>query len=256
MITGKITRVSGPIVFAEGLEGCGLYDVVNVGEKRLMGEIIRQSEGQATIQVYEDVTGLRIGENVECVEMPLSLHLGPGLVGTIYDGIQRPLKTMCENSGAFLTAGERADALDLEKKWEFHAAKDSNGNEIAEGAPIFPGMVLGTVQETSSILHKVMVPPQTRGRVLKEFLGNGSFYCGRKNRRDGTRRGNKARAILACAPRASVCAKARRDRAFDYGTSRYRRFVSAFERRHGCDSRRIRHWKNDDAAFDCKMVRR
>ena len=175
MITGKITRVSGPIVFAEGLEGCGLYDVVNVGEKRLMGEIIRQSEGQATIQVYEDVTGLRIGENVECVEMPLSLHLGPGLVGTIYDGIQRPLKTMCDNSGAFLTAGERADALDLEKKWEFHAAKDSNGNEIAEGAPIFPGMVLGTVQETSSILHKVMVPPQTRGRVLKEFFGNGSF---------------------------------------------------------------------------------
>ncbi len=168
MIEGKITRVSGPIVFAEGLEGCGLYDVVNVGEKKLMGEIIRQSGGKATIQVYEDVTGLHIGEKVECTERPLSLHLGPGLVGTIYDGIQRPLKTMYEDKGSFLLAGQRAAALDATQKWEFTAT-------LKEGDPIAPGMALGTVQETSSILHKIMVPPTVRGRVLKSFRGTGSY---------------------------------------------------------------------------------
>ena len=168
MTHGQIERVSGPIVFARGLEGSGLYDVVNVGEKKLMGEIIRQKQGLATIQVYEDVTGLKVGEDVECTDRPLSLHLGPGLVGAIYDGIQRPLKTMYEDKGAFLLAGQRAKALDDQKKWEFKAA-------LKAGDPIKPGMVLGTVQETSSILHSIMVPPQTRGRVLQEFKGSGSY---------------------------------------------------------------------------------
>ena len=168
MTIGKITRISGPIVFAEGLEGSGLYDVVYVGEKKLMGEIIRQYQGKATIQVYEDVTGLKVGEDVECSDKPLSLHLGPGLVGAIYDGIQRPLKAMYEDSGAFLLAGQRAKALDEEKKWDFKAV-------LKEGDPIAPGALLGTVQESSSILHSIMVPPQTRGRVLKEFKGSGSY---------------------------------------------------------------------------------
>ena len=168
MTHGKIERVSGPIVFARGLEGSGLYDVVNVGEKKLMGEIIRQKQGLATIQVYEDVTGLKVGEDVECSGRPLSLRLGPGLVGGIYDGIQRPLKKMYEDSGAFLLAGQMADALDAQKKWDFKA-------ELKEGDPIAPGMALGTVQETSSILHTIMVPPATRGRVLKTFKGSGSY---------------------------------------------------------------------------------
>lgn len=168
MTRGTIERISGPIIFAKGLEGSGLYDVVNVGQKKLMGEIIRQNQGSATIQVYEDVTGLKVGEEIDCTDRPLSLHLGPGLVGTIYDGIQRPLKTMYEEGGAFLAAGERAEALDLNKKWDFVAA-------VKEGDPIAPGLALGTVQETSSILHTIMVPPQTRGRVLKEFKGSGSY---------------------------------------------------------------------------------
>ena len=100
MIEGKITRISGPIVYAEGLDGCGLYDVVNVGEARLIGEIIRLAAGKATIQVYEDVTGMKIGEKVVCEERPLSVRLGPGLVGTIYDGIQRPLATMYKDGNA------------------------------------------------------------------------------------------------------------------------------------------------------------
>ena len=120
-IVGKITRISGPIVYAEGLEGCGLYDVVDVGDKKIIGEIIRQNEGKAVIQVYEDDTGMKIGEKVVSNERPLSLRLGPGLVGTIYDGIQRPLKTMFEESGAFLAPGVRAEPIDIEKKMEIHA---------------------------------------------------------------------------------------------------------------------------------------
>ena len=170
MIEGKITRISGPIVFAEGLDGCGLYDVVDVGEKKLIGEIIRQNKGNATIQVYEEDTGMHIGEKVVCQQRPLSLRLGPGLVGTIYDGIQRPLKAMAEHSGAFLLPGERTEPLDIQKKWHFDALP-----EIKAGSPIKPGLVLGTVKETESVTQKIMVPPTVRGRVLKTFKGSGDY---------------------------------------------------------------------------------
>lgn len=170
MIEGKITRISGPIIYAEGLDGSGLYDVVDVGDKKIIGEIIRQDRGHATIQVYEDDTGMKIGEKVVSNERPLSLRLGPGLVGTIYDGIQRPLEAMYKDSGAFLTPGQRTEPLDTQKKWQFKARA-----EVSEGTAIFPGFVLGSVQETPSILHKIMVPPNVRGRVLTSFKGNGQY---------------------------------------------------------------------------------
>ncbi len=170
MIEGKITRISGPIVFAEGLDGCGLYDVVDVGEKRLIGEIIRQNKGNATIQVYEEDTGMHIGEKIVCHQRPLSLRLGPGLVGTIYDGIQRPLKAMSENSGAFLLPGERTEPLDVKKNWHFEAAP-----EVKEGFAVKPGISLGTVKETESITQKIMVPPAIRGKILKTFKGSGDY---------------------------------------------------------------------------------
>ena len=100
MIEGKITRITGPIIYAEGLDGAGLYDLVDVGEKRLIGEIIRQNKGNTTVQVYEDVIGMSVGEKIISTERPLSLKLGPGLVGSIYDGIQRPLSKMAEESFA------------------------------------------------------------------------------------------------------------------------------------------------------------
>ncbi|QTQ14472.1 V-type ATP synthase subunit A [Treponema parvum] len=175
MIEGRITRISGPIVFAEGLDGCGLYDVVNVGEKELIGEIIRQDRGKATLQVYEDVTGLHVGEKVVCIERPLSLRLGPGLVGTIYDGIQRPLKSMYEDGGAFLLPGQRTKPLDVEKKWHFEQGSVSDGSKITAGSAIFPGAVLGVVQETNSIVHTIAVPPTVRGRTLKTFAGSGDY---------------------------------------------------------------------------------
>lgn len=170
MIEGKITRISGPIVFAEGLDGCGLYDVVDVGEKKLIGEIIRQNKGNATIQVYEEDTGMHIGEKVVCQQRPLSLRLGPGLVGTIYDGIQRPLKAMAEHSGAFLLPGERTEPLDTKKIWHFDSLA-----EIKAGSPLKPGLVLGTVKETESVTQKIMVSPAVRGRVLKTFKGSGDY---------------------------------------------------------------------------------
>lgn len=170
MIEGKITRISGPIVFAEGLDGCGLYDVVDVGEKKLIGEIIRQNKGNATIQVYEEDTGMHIGEKVVCQQRPLSLRLGPGLVGTIYDGIQRPLKAMAEHSGAFLLPGERTEPLDTKKIWHFDSLA-----EIKAGCPLKPGLVLGTVKETESVTQKIMVSPAVRGRVLKTFKGSGDY---------------------------------------------------------------------------------
>ncbi len=170
MIEGKITRISGPIVFAEGLDDCGLYDVVDVGEKKLIGEIIRQNKGNATIQVYEEDTGMHIGEKVVCQQRPLSLRLGPGLVGTIYDGIQRPLKAMAEHSGAFLLPGERTEPLDTKKIWHFDSLA-----EIKAGCPLKPGLVLGTVKETESVTQKIMVSPAVRGRVLKTFKGSGDY---------------------------------------------------------------------------------
>ena len=175
MIEGRITRISGPIVYAEGLDQCGLYDVVDVGEKKLIGEIIRQTEGKATIQVYEDVSGMHVGEKVVSSERPLSLKLGPGLVGTIYDGIQRPLREMYDQGGAFLLPGQRTDPIDGNKKWDFTPSSDKDGNPIEKGTPIHPGMVLGTVQETGSILHKIMVPPAIKGHRLESFKGSGSY---------------------------------------------------------------------------------
>ncbi len=167
-VTGRITRISGPIVYAEGLESCGLYDVVDVGEKKLIGEIIRQKKGIATVQVYEDDTGMRIGEPVVCNKRPLSVRLGPGLVGTIYDGIQRPLASMFNDAGAFLEPGQRTEPLETKRKWKFTPLKK-------EGEAIAPGMVIGSVPETSSITHKIMVPPTIKGRVLASVEPAGEY---------------------------------------------------------------------------------
>jgi V/A-type H+/Na+-transporting ATPase subunit A len=160
MIEGSITRVSGPVVEAIGLSSAGLYDVVEVGEKRLIGEIIRLKDEKATVQVYENNTGMRVGEKVVALGMPLSAYLGPGLIGEIYDGIQRPLKELFDGTGSFLHPGVKDHPLNLEKKWHFVPA-------ITAPCEVAPGMLLGTVQESVLILHKVLVPPNVKpGRLL------------------------------------------------------------------------------------------
>jgi V/A-type H+-transporting ATPase subunit A len=164
MISGKVTRISGPIIRAEGLGGAGLFDVVEVGEKRLIGEIVRLEKEEAIVQVYEDDTGLMIGAGAVSTGRPLSVLLGPGLIGTIYDGIQRPLEALYKESGAFMKAGGRGDPLDPDKEWSFIpdpalAARIAAGEKVSAA----PGLVLGTVKETESITCKIMVPPGGAG---------------------------------------------------------------------------------------------
>ncbi len=154
VIRGRITRVSGPVVLAEGLGGAGLFDVAEVGEARLAGEIIRVDGGGATIQVYEENTGMRPGESVLSLGKPLSLSLGPGLIGTIYDGIQRPLERLKESSGSFIRAGVRGERLPLDRMWAFAPA-------LGPGDEIGPGTLVGRVRETELVEHRVIAPPGT-----------------------------------------------------------------------------------------------
>jgi len=165
MIEGRIAKVAGPVVVAEGLGDAGLYDVVEVGSARLAGEIIRMDGRGATIQVYEENTGMRPGEPVVSLGRPLSAALGPGLLGTIYDGIQRPLDQLKAATGAFLRPGVKGESLDSARKWPFKPA-------MKAGDPVAPGALVGTVQETSLVEHRVLVPPYAKpgkaGRVAPE----------------------------------------------------------------------------------------
>jgi V/A-type H+-transporting ATPase subunit A len=173
-IEGTVQRISGPIIKASGLGMAGLFDVVEVGDKRLLGEVVRLENDDAIIQVYEDDTGLKVGASAVSTARPLSALLGPGLIGTIYDGIQRPLKTLFEKSGAFMSPGVRAEPLDPEKKWHF-VPDQSLAAALANGpAEAKPGMSLGAVKETESITCTIMVPPDTTGRI--EWLASAGDY--------------------------------------------------------------------------------
>lgn len=154
MKKGTIARISGPIIRARGMEGAGLYDVVKVGRSGLVGEIIKLDGGIATIQIYEDNSLMRIGEPVICEEEPLSVTLGPGLIGSIYDGIQRPLPSLKSISGPMLKPGVAGDALDRNKVWHFKPS-------IKPGDAIRPGTVYGEVQETPSMLHRLVFDART-----------------------------------------------------------------------------------------------
>lgn len=163
---GTITRVTGPVVLAEGLEGAKMYDVVRVGQLGLVGEIIRLVGETATVQVYEDTTGIRPGDPIETTGQALSVELGPGLLKSIYDGVQRPLDVLKQSLGDFITRGFVAPALDEKKRWEFTAT-------ARVGSEVTPGTLLGTVPETPLILHKILVPPGVEGTLEK--LESGSY---------------------------------------------------------------------------------
>lgn len=158
MADGIISRVSGPVVIASGLEGAQMFDVVRIGDMGLVGEIIRLEGTKATVQVYEDTTGLRPGEKVINTKRPLSMQLGPGLLKSIYDGIQRPLDVLREQSGDFISRGKVIPALDQTKKWEFVPIKKKGDN-------VSPGEIIGEVQETPLIMHKIMVPYNVKGTL-------------------------------------------------------------------------------------------
>ena len=158
MSKGVIRKVAGPLVIAEGMRDANMFDVVRVSSQRLIGEIIEIHGGDASIQVYEETSGLGPGEPVESTGEPMSVELGPGLIGSIYDGIQRPLDAIMRMAGNSLQRGVEAPSLNREKVWEFVPT-------VQAGAKVTGGDVLGTVQETEVVLHKIMVPPGIVGTV-------------------------------------------------------------------------------------------
>lgn len=160
MIEGTIVKVSGPVVSAEGMAGAKMYDIARVGELGLIGEIVRLDGETAIVQVYEDTSGLRVGERVLCTEEPLLLELGPGLLSSIYDGIQRRLTDIAEQYGDFVVRGVSTDALPRDRRWAFQPM-------VEEGDEVEAGDVVGEVQETAHIAHRIMVPPGVSGRVAQ-----------------------------------------------------------------------------------------
>ena len=161
--TGEIWRIAGPVVVARGLEGVRLYNVVRVGEAALPGEVIRLDGDRATIQVYEGTAGLRIGEPVLDTGHPLEVELGPGLLGRIFDGTQRPLEVLARDGDdpfgrPLLPRGVDVPALDRERSWTFEP-------RVAEGAAVAPGDLLGVVAETAALEHRILVPPHVSGLV-------------------------------------------------------------------------------------------
>jgi V/A-type H+-transporting ATPase subunit A len=170
MGAGRIVKVSGPLIVAEGMAEARMYEVARVSEKRLIGEIIELHGDQAYIQVYENTSGLGPGEVVESTGLPLSIELGPGLLQSIYDGIQRPLNVIYRGEGHFITRGIDVPGLDREKKWELVP----NG-ELRAGGEIRAGDFLGEIKETELIVHKVMVPPTIGTGTLKKKPEKGAY---------------------------------------------------------------------------------
>ncbi len=157
--SGEIIRVAGPVVTATGLQP-RMYDVILVGKEQLLGEVIQIQGGKTIIQVYEDTSGIRPGEPVKGTGQPLTVELGPGLLGSIYDGVQRPLPVLQKEMGDFIHRGVRAPGLSREKTWNFKAI-------MKEGAQVTGGHILGTVQEAKNVEHRVMVPPDVSGKIAK-----------------------------------------------------------------------------------------
>ena len=166
MVDAIVSRISGPVVVGKGLGGAHMFDVVRIGDIGLVGEIIRLEGDTAQIQVYEDTTGIRPGEKIVNTNKPLSVQLGPGLLKSIYDGIQRPLDVLREQSGDFIGRGKIIPALDQKKKWDFVPVK-KKGDQVA------PGEIIGEIQETQLIKHKIMIPPNVSGELVD--ISEGQF---------------------------------------------------------------------------------
>lgn len=163
---GFILSVNGPVVIAQNLSDAKMYDMVKVGAKKLVGEIIGIHNQEVTIQVYEETAGLQPGEPVETTHEPLSVELGPGLISNIFDGTQRPLEVILKSSGNFIARGVEEPALDRNKKWDFKPL-------FAKGTQVQSGDIIGETQESTTIVHKVMVPPGISGTLFE--IKTGSF---------------------------------------------------------------------------------
>ncbi len=163
--TGTIKKVAGPLVIADGMRNANMFDVVRVSQQRLIGEIIEIHGDQASVQVYEETSGLGPGEPVESTGAPLSVELGPGLIGSIFDGIQRPLVEIMEQTGSNLTRGVEIPALDRNKKWHFKPT-------VTAGTKVIGGDIIGTVQETDIVVQKIMIPNGMKGEITSIHEGD------------------------------------------------------------------------------------
>ncbi len=163
---GRVVKVAGPVVVAEGMAGARMYDVVRVSALNLIGEIVEFRGDRASIQVYEETTGIGPGEPVVDTEAPLSVELGPGLIASIYDGIQRPLDSLVRAEGDFMSRGSAMPGLARDKKWHFKPT-------VADGAKVAAGDIIGDVQETSLVLHKITVPPGVQGAI--QHIAEGDY---------------------------------------------------------------------------------
>lgn len=155
-IVGQVKRVNGPVITVKGITDAMMMELVHVGEQRLVGELVKLSGTEAVVQVYEDATGLAPGDNIYGSGMPLSVELGPGLIGTIYDGIQRPLERLRQLGGDMIKRGTGSPPIDRSKRWEFVPA-------VQAGDAVGPGSTIGTVTETQRVVHRIMVPPHVDG---------------------------------------------------------------------------------------------
>lgn len=167
MITGRIIKIAGPVIVGDGMKGTQMHEMVKVGEEGLIGEIIELEGDTATIQVYEETAGIKPGEIVESTGGPLSVELGPGILTSIYDGIQRPLENIKALTGDYIERGVDVPALNKDKKWKFIPL-------VKAGDAVKGGDVIGEVQETSSIIHKIMIPPKVEG-TLKSIATEGEY---------------------------------------------------------------------------------
>jgi V/A-type H+-transporting ATPase subunit A len=170
MADGKIIKISGPLIVAEGMEGARMFEVARVSDRELIGEIIELHGDQAYIQVYEDTSGLGPGEKVVSTGQSLSIDLGPGLLESIYDGIQRPLNTIYDQAGHFITRGINVPGLDRARKFDLVPNPD-----FKEGDEVQVGDILGEVKETELMVHRVMVPPTLKGGRLKKKPEKGTY---------------------------------------------------------------------------------
>ncbi|MFH1717546.1 MAG: V-type ATP synthase subunit A [Planctomycetota bacterium] len=166
-IIGQVKRVNGPVMEVMGITDAEMFELVRVGEENLIGELIKLETDCAVIQVYEDTTGIAPFDTVYGARMQLSVELGPGMIGTIYDGIQRPLEVIRETSDIYIKRGITIPSLDREKKWHFVPS-------VKQGQQVLGGAVLGTVQETENVLHKILVPPNDKG-VLDSVMPEGDY---------------------------------------------------------------------------------
>ena len=166
MSKGTIVKVAGPLVIAEGMRDANMFDVVRVSQHRLIGEIIEMHGDRASIQVYEETSGLGPGEPVESTDAPLSVELGPGLISSIFDGIQRPLEAIVQAVGNNLERGVEVPALNREAKWHFVPT-------VKAGDTVVPGDIIGTVQETPIVQQRIMVPAGVSGQVAS--IEDGEF---------------------------------------------------------------------------------